>query len=65
MTEAEGASSLTDKASAARTDEEKATGSAAIPDVLEFTPGDFPGGPVGKTPSSQCRGPEFDPWSGN
>ena len=27
--------------------------------------GDFPGGPVGKTPSSQCRGPRFDPWSGN
>ena len=26
---------------------------------------DFPGGPVGKTPQSQCRGPRFDPWSGN
>ena len=26
---------------------------------------DFPGGPVAKTPYSQCRGPEFDPWSGN
>ena len=26
---------------------------------------DFPGGPVGKTPCSQCRGPGFDPWSGN
>ena len=25
----------------------------------------FPGGPVAKTPSSQCRGPGFDPWSGN
>ena len=25
----------------------------------------FPGGPVAKTPCSQCRGPEFDPWSGN
>ena len=24
---------------------------------------DFPGGPVAKTPSSQCRGPGFDPWS--
>ena len=23
---------------------------------------DFPGGPVGKTPRSQCRGPGFDPW---
>ena len=22
---------------------------------------DFPGGPVGKTPPSQCRGPGFDP----
>ena len=28
--------------------------------------GDFPGGPVVKTPScSQCRGHGFDPWSGN
>ena len=26
---------------------------------------DFPGGPVGKTPHCQCRGPRFDPWSGN
>ena len=26
---------------------------------------DFPGGPVVKTPSSQCRGHRFDPWSGN
>ena len=25
----------------------------------------FPGGPVGKTPCSQRRGPGFDPWSGN
>ena len=25
----------------------------------------FPGGPVGKTPHSQCGGPEFHPWSGN
>ena len=24
---------------------------------------DFPSGPVTKTPSSQCRGPRFDPWS--
>ena len=28
-------------------------------------PRDFPGGPVAKTPRSQCRGPGFDPWSGN
>ena len=25
----------------------------------------FPGGPVPKAICSQCRGPEFDPWSGN
>ena len=25
----------------------------------------FPGGPVGKTPHSQCRGTGFDPWWGN
>ena len=27
--------------------------------------GDFPDGPLAKTLHSQCRGPEFDPWSGN
>ena len=27
--------------------------------------GDFPGGPVAKVPSSQCRGPRFNPRSGN
>ena len=27
--------------------------------------GDFPGGAVVKTLCSQCRGPGFDPWSGN
>ena len=26
---------------------------------------DFPGGPVVKTPCSQCRRLRFDPWSGN
>ena len=26
---------------------------------------DFPGGPAVKTLRSQCRGPGFDPWSGN
>ena len=26
---------------------------------------DFHGGPVAKTFCSQCRGPGFDPWSGN
>ena len=25
----------------------------------------LPGGPVAKTPCSQCQGPGFDPWSGN
>ena len=28
-------------------------------------PGTLPGGPVAKTPGSQCRGPGFQPWSGN
>ena len=27
--------------------------------------GDFPGGPVAKTLSSQGRGPGYDPWSEN
>ena len=26
---------------------------------------DFPGGPVAKTLCSLCRGPGFNPWSGN
>ena len=26
---------------------------------------DLPGGPVVKTPCFHCRGPGFDPWSGN
>ena len=26
---------------------------------------DFPGGPVAKSLSSPCRGPGFNPWSGN
>ena len=26
---------------------------------------DFPDGPVAKTLCSQCRGPGFNPWSGN
>ena len=26
---------------------------------------DFPAGPVDNTPSSQNRGPRFNPWSGN
>ena len=27
--------------------------------------GHFPGGPVVKSARSQCRGPSFDPWSGD
>ena len=27
--------------------------------------GAFPRGPVAETPSSQCRGPGFNPWLGN
>ena len=33
--------------------------------ILKHRLWDFPGGPVTKTPSSQCRGPGFDPWSRN
>ena len=32
---------------------------------FERNSGDLPGGPVAKTPYSQCRRPRFDPWSGN
>ena len=35
----------------------------SVPKVTLFQ--DFPGGPVGKTLCSQCRGPRFDTWSGN
>ena len=33
--------------------------------VLNINQRDFPGGAVVKTPHSQCRGPRFNPWSGN
>ena len=33
--------------------------------VSRMNNGDFPGGAVGRTPHSQCRGSGFDPWSGN
>ena len=33
--------------------------------LKEHTFRDFPGGPVAKTLHSQCRGPGFNPWSGN
>ena len=47
-----------------------AAGPDCFPGVLcrvteKKAPRDFPGGPVAKTPRSQCRGPAFDPWSGN
>ena len=35
------------------------------PSLLEVGSLDFTGGPVAKTPCSRCRGPGFDPWSGN
>ena len=33
--------------------------------LVKTTRRDFPGGPVVKTLSFQCRGHRFDPWSGN
>ena len=33
--------------------------------ILIISNTDFPGGSAAKTPCFQCRGPEFDPWSGN
>ena len=33
--------------------------------LRELSEGDFPGGPVAKTLRFQCRGPEFNAWSGN
>ena len=33
--------------------------------AVKIRSGDFPGGPVAKTPCSQCWGPGFSPWSGN
>ena len=34
-------------------------------ELQEVTFWDFPAGSVVKTPHSQCRGPGFNPWSGN
>ena len=31
----------------------------------EFGRRNFPDGPVAKTRHSQCKGPAFDPWTGN
>ena len=33
--------------------------------ILKTTSWDFPGGPEAKTLYSLCKGPMFDPWSGN
>ena len=33
--------------------------------LIKGTTGGFPGGPVAKTPHSQCRWPGVSPWSGN
>ena len=33
--------------------------------VINVDSGDFPAGPVVKTLCVQCRGPRFNPWSGN
>ena len=33
--------------------------------LIKGTTGGFPGGPVAKTPHSQCRWPGVNPWSGN
>ena len=38
---------------------------AVILIALKIHHGNFPGGPVAKTPHSQCSGPRFNPWSGN
>ena len=40
---------------------------AASSQIIEFQTAreQLPRGPVGKNPSSQCRGPGFDPWSGS
>ena len=32
---------------------------------IKYCRGDFPGGPVAETLCFQCKGPRFDPWSGN
>ena len=33
--------------------------------IHQLVNGDFPGGPVVKTPRFRCRGHGFHPWSGN
>ena len=39
--------------------------SYCFPDLKTKWSKDIPGGPMVKTPCSQCKGPEFDPWLGN
>ena len=39
--------------------------SYCFPDLKTKRSKDFPGGPMVKTPCSQCKRPEFDPWLGN
>ena len=34
-------------------------------ELQQATAWDFPDGPVAKPLHYQCRGPRFDPWSGN
>ena len=38
---------------------------AALSEKQQKSSRDFTGGPVAKTLHSQCREPEFNPWSGN
>ena len=38
---------------------------AALSEKQQKSSKDFTGGPVAKTLHSQCREPEFNPWSGN
>ena len=33
--------------------------------IKKSTNGEFPGGPVVRTPHFHCRGPGFNPWLGN
>ena len=33
--------------------------------IKQLNEWDFSGGPAGKAPCSQHRGPRFDPWAGN
>ena len=40
-------------------------GGVAAAFLLKPQEQDFPGGSMAKTPCWQCRGPTFNPWSGN